>query len=340
MSEQNHHGINKLDDKKKKSMKSRIIVGVILAVVGLPALFLGGWFWFAVMSVFFGFAIYEFIHATGKKYPWYVWAFTYLLTASYAYWVMLRANLQAYHANPSTYSFGLETYFFEPAISWYAILISLGVYFLIALCKADFTLHDLTYLFTMSILVGFGFQAMFFLRYYPLALIPGSAGTLDWNVASRSSFLLVFVIALTFGNDMMAYFVGVFFGKHKMSSRVSPNKSWEGFFGGWILGGLLGFGLACVFEAVGYPILPGWTIFSAQGKWYAVLILCFTIPLIGVLGDLAMSLIKRHYGIKDYGKLLAAHGGALDRADSLMFCCMFASIMIVLFEKGSAFFYA
>ena len=339
MSNHHHIEVNALDEKKKKSMKSRIIVGLILAITGLPAMFFGGWFFFAFITFFLVFAIYEFLTAPRKKYPWYVWVFTYILAISYVYWAFVKSNLVAYRADPASYVFSLETHFDEPAISWYAVIGSLGVYLAFSICHEDFTVFDVFYLFSMSILVGLGFQCLMFLRYHTLQAMPALVDDrlFQWMT---SSFLFLFVLIATFGNDIMAYFVGVFFGKHKMSSRVSPNKSWEGFFGGWILGGLLAFGFACLVEATGHPVLHSLPLFGENSRWWAIVTLSFGLPLIGVLGDFALSLIKRYFGIKDYGTLLAAHGGVLDRVDSLMFCCIFASAFVVVFEKGFFGFFA
>lgn len=333
-----NHVINTLDEKKKKSMVSRVIVGVILAVTGFPAVFLGGWFFFVFISFFLGFAIYEAINAPRKKYHWFVWVFTYIITISYVYWGMVKSNIQAYNASPSNYTFSLENHFTEPGISWYAIVASIGVYFLIGIFHKDFNIHDLAYLTVMSIFVGMGFQCILFLRFHPIAVASAAEAGDNLFRLVTSSFLFLYVVLATFGNDTMAYFVGVLFGKHKMSARVSPNKSWEGFFGGVILGGGLAFGFACLVEGTGHPILKDMPIFGPNSMWWVWVILSFTIPLIGVLGDLSLSFIKRYFGIKDYGKLLAAHGGVLDRVDSLTFCCIYASILLVMFEKGAGFF--
>ena len=166
-----HFEMNKLDEKKKKSMKSRVIVGVILAVTGFPSIFLGGWFFFVFISFFLGFAVFEAINAPRKKYHWIVWAFTYFITVSYVYWGMVKSNIQAYLASPDTYMFSIENHFVEPGISWYAIIASLGVYFLFGLIFKDFTIQDVTYLFAMSIFVGMGFQCILFLRYHPIAMV-------------------------------------------------------------------------------------------------------------------------------------------------------------------------
>ena len=332
-----HIEINELDEKKKKSMISRIIVGVVLALTGIPSVIFGGWVFFVFISFFFGFAIYEFIRVTNKKYKWYVWVFTYIITISYVYWAFVKSNINAYNESPSTYVFSLENHFQEPGISWYAMALALGVYFVFSLADPNFDIRDVVFLFAMSFLVGLGFQCILFCRYHPVAMQPGLVGDhfFDWV---SSAYLFFFVLIGAFGNDMMAYFVGVFFGKHKMSPRVSPNKSWEGFFGGWILGGLLTFGFACLVDGLGHPILPALRVFGENSSWWAVVIISFVMPLVSVLGDLTLSVIKRYFGTKDYGKLLASHGGVLDRADSLIFCCIFVSLLVVLFEKGIGFF--
>ena len=329
--------VNTLDEGKKKSMKSRIIVGVLLAVTGFPALFFGGYVFFVFISFFLGFAIFEFINIRRKKYTWDVWVFSYIITISYVYWAFVKSNLQGYFEDPANYVFSLEGHFMQPGISWYAIILSLGVYFLFALIHKDFDVIDMFLLFSMGILVGLGFQCMLFLRYHTVAINPGLVDD-KLFMWMTSSFLFIYVVAGTFGNDMMAYFVGVFFGKHKMSPRVSPNKSWEGFFGGWILGGALAFGFACLVEGCGHPILHTVRIFGENSMWWAIVLLSFSLPFVGVLGDFSFSLIKRYFGIKDYGRLLAAHGGVLDRVDSLIFCCILSSLLIVIFENGIHFF--
>lgn len=325
----------KLDEKKKKSLGSRVLIGALLAVVGIPTMMFGGWFFFALIMIFFLFAIYEFLKLPGKKYHWVIWAFTYIITISYVLWVYAKANVQAYQADPDHFVFALESEFIEPGLSWYAIIVSLGFYCAVALISKTFDFHDVMYLFTMTILVGFGFQSILFLRYHPFFGVANPDNFFRWV---SSAFLFAFVVIATFGNDTMAYFVGIFFGHHNMHSPISPNKSWEGFFGGWILGGLLAFGFATIVEACGHPILDSLRIFGPDSKWWGVVILSFTLPLIGTLGDFTFSLIKRTYNVKDYGKLLGAHGGVLDRVDSLIFCCIAASILLVIIQKGAGFF--
>ena len=126
----------------------------------------------------------------------------------------------------------------------------------------------------------------------------------------QGRYLVLFAVTLTFVTDCGAYFAGVFLGKHRGITQVSPNKSLEGYIGGFISGAV-------------YAVIYGLIIKAAAGVEpdYLPLILCGLIgALVTELGDLSFSLIKRQYGIKDYGKLLPGHGGMLDRFDSMLFC--------------------
>lgn len=126
----------------------------------------------------------------------------------------------------------------------------------------------------------------------------------------QGRYLVLFAVTLTFVADSGAYFAGVFLGKHRGVTQVSPNKSLEGYIGGFISGAV-------------YAVIYGLIVKAAAGVTpnYLPLILSGLIgALVTELGDLSFSLIKRQYGIKDYGKLLPGHGGMLDRFDSMLFC--------------------
>jgi phosphatidate cytidylyltransferase len=107
-----------------------------------------------------------------------------------------------------------------------------------------------------------------------------------------------------FATDTFAYLGGRFAGRHKMTPVISPGKTWEG----WIFGAFAGVVAAWItFYDTGY--LEGWRAFLFGG----VIVVSATI------GDLFESLVKRDLGVKDTGRLLAGHGGMLDRVDSLLF---------------------
>lgn len=110
-------------------------------------------------------------------------------------------------------------------------------------------------------------------------------------------------------SDMFAYFGGVFFGKHKLCPEISPKKTVEGsicgIFGGIALGAVL------------YAI-QGW--FNGDAAWHTMLVIGMLCGIVGQLGDLFASSIKRWAGLKDFSTLLPGHGGIMDRLDSVWLC--------------------
>lgn len=124
--------------------------------------------------------------------------------------------------------------------------------------------------------------------------------------------LLVMIIAWV--SDTGAYFVGTFLGKHKMAPKISPKKSWEGFFGGWVISVLASVGLF-ILRTETQPMYIGGMFQTLQFFLPVVVILA---PL-SVVGDLCASWIKRRTGIKDFGNIMPGHGGVMDRFDSVVF---------------------
>ena len=125
--------------------------------------------------------------------------------------------------------------------------------------------------------------------------IPGFAG--------KGLLLIAFLIATVQGSDVLQYVFGKLFGRHKVAPKVSPSKTWEGLIGGIVSASLLGAGLSWL-----TPFTP------VQAGAMAALA-C----IMGFLGGLVASAIKRDRGVKDWGHMIEGHGGMLDRADSLVF---------------------
>jgi len=125
------------------------------------------------------------------------------------------------------------------------------------------------------------------------------------HVEQRGAAVVVFVL-LVAAADIGAYFTGRTFGRHALSPRVSPAKTWEGFWGGVFCAG----GLAAVI----WYLLPGR---FDHVSFPAVLCVALATAFAAVLGDLTVSMVKRLSGVKDSGSLLPGHGGILDRLDSL-----------------------
>jgi len=118
-----------------------------------------------------------------------------------------------------------------------------------------------------------------------------------------------FALFCTFGSDTAAYFVGRAIGRHKLAPSISPGKTWEG-----TIGGLVGaVGISLLF------LLPTPVSLAARLTWWQAASLGFLVSVFGQLGDLVESLFKRNVGAKDSSRLLAGHGGVLDRSDSVVF---------------------
>ena len=333
---------NELDEKKKGSMIGRLIVSAVLIGTALPCIILGSWFWFAFVTVFLLIATHELIHVTKKKYSPFVYVVVYAAVLAFVYWFLIKGNVQEYRdlkmtGNEGQWKFSLENYYHSLSISVYAIGTLFGALCFLAIIDKSFDWTDVMYLFTMSIIVGLGFQAFLFIRYFPFAAYASGDPNFDpdWTFKLWGSLVFpIFVVLGTYLNDAGAYFVGVFFGKHKMNPRISPNKTWEGFWGGKFIGGALTLTFALICDACGFPLLPTMVVFGTNSAWWWVVLLSFGMPFIADLGDFTFSLIKRFYQIKDYGFILGPMGGVLDRADSLSFVCIFAAVIAVFVSQG------
>ena len=130
-----------------------------------------------------------------------------------------------------------------------------------------------------------------------------------WNPWAMMAF-----ISIIWVNDICAYLVGVTLGKHRLCERISPKKSWEGFFGGLI-------------GAAGFAVLFGHLFGGNLLIWGG---LGLVVALAGVAGDLIESLIKREADVKDSGTMMPGHGGFLDRFDALLLATPFALFYLIV----------
>lgn len=133
------------------------------------------------------------------------------------------------------------------------------------------------------------------------------------GIGGYSPLFLMSFFALIWICDTGAYLVGSTLGKHKMFERISPKKSWEGFFGGLLLTLAGSYVISLLFP--GFLTLVQWFVFS-------LIIVAF-----GTWGDLTESMIKRNLKVKDSGKMIPGHGGILDRLDS----CLMAAPAVVIY---------
>lgn len=123
-------------------------------------------------------------------------------------------------------------------------------------------------------------------------------------------FYLIMALGAAWFSDTGAYFVGCAIGKHKMAPVISPKKTWEGLAGGITTCVICMLLLGKAFEAM----VP-----NADVNYVLLLALAPIASVISVVGDLSFSLVKRQFGIKDFGNIMPGHGGVLDRFDSVIF---------------------
>lgn len=135
-------------------------------------------------------------------------------------------------------------------------------------------------------------------------------------------YILIPLLA-AWGSDTFALFAGMAFGKHKLAPVISPKKTIEG-----SIGGIVG--------AIALMLFYGVCV-NAFSDTKLSLLLCFVIGLFGAIlgqvGDLSFSIVKRKSGIKDYGKIFPGHGGVLDRFDSIIFVAPAVELLLHLFTK-------
>ena len=159
--------------------------------------------------------------------------------------------------------------------------------------------------------IAFTFLGIFYVA-VPFSLLNVVAfenGSYNYEIIFGCLFIL-------WASDTGAYFAGTFFGKSKLFERISPKKSWEGFFGGALLAMIFAYGLAQFFQSI---TLMQWIVVG------------FIIIIGGTFGDLVESLLKRSIEIKDSGSSIPGHGGFLDRFDGLLISAPFIVAYLEIF---------
>lgn len=157
----------------------------------------------------------------------------------------------------------------------------------------------------------------------PLSMLPFSAffheglnSLLPHGQITFSPGIIVGFLILLWVNDSGAYLTGISFGRHRLMERISPKKSWEGFFGGAFLAAIVAW------------FLSGWLGVVGRYQW---IIISIIISISGTYGDLIESMLKRSIGIKDSGTIMPGHGGFLDRFDSAIFSFPLVFLFILVF---------
>ena len=171
------------------------------------------------------------------------------------------------------------------------------ILFIVLLFDATISSDQVVYIFTLSLIITFASRGI--LGIYQCGM--NWAGSL-------------FVALACYVCDTAAYFFGSFMGKHKMIPRISPNKTWEGAIGGYVTAAVVSIAFGLLTEKIPNDL---------------VIVAGLLLPAVAEIGDLAFSSVKRRWGMKDFGSIFPEHGGILDRIDSLLFCLMVFSFLMI-----------
>ncbi|MFZ7240465.1 phosphatidate cytidylyltransferase [Avibacterium avium] len=196
--------------------------------------------------------------------------------------------------------FILPLQYYFVAVDWFSMFsIFIPVYAFLFLPILSALLGDTAHFLDRSSKVQWAVMiAVFCISHIPAILTLNIAG-----FEGKSLLLMIFLILIVQASDVLQYVWGKLFGKHKIAPTLSPSKTVEGFVGGVLSASALG------------GLLSWLTPFSAVQATLISLVIC----LMGFLGGLVMSAMKRSMGVKDWGNMISGHGGMLDRMDSLCF---------------------
>ncbi len=200
-------------------------------------------------------------------------------------------------------------------VSKVCILLFIIALFVIML-KQKVKIEQIGLVFMLNTVISFAFSSIIYLRdlpespVYHLQPIDGA-------------FFIVFAVGGAWITDAGAYFVGRFLGKHKMAPTISPHKTWEGAAGGIIINVI---GLVIISWVYSFFYLKD----TGHINYIAVVIYGVLCAVAAIVGDLAMSFIKRSCNIKDFGNIMPGHGGVLDRFDSLLLVAPLLYVMLPL----------
>ena len=266
-------------------MKTRILTSLIIAAVGIPTFVLSGTVLYPiVMSLLAAVSVFEMLRVLGYG--------KNIAVSIPAYLIALAFPAVAYFAVGDIVKY---------AVAGSAVLYIYLLYLLIlpVFTKGRLKLTGMATVFCTTAYVILAFSALSAVR-----------------AIENGVFYMFIPFLCSWVSDVFAYFVGRFFGKHKLIPEISPKKTVEGCIGG------------IVFAALGM-LLYGFVIdsfFEAITVNYLVLgLMGFVLSMISQVGDLIASTIKREQGVKDYGSILPGHGGITDRFDSV-----FAIALLVL----------
>lgn len=287
-------------------MKQRIITGIVMAIVLIPIVLLGDWFMVACASLLAYIGTYELIkmHCERGK-----------LSNIDQYIVPLASTIIVILGG-----FVMLTDYITLSHMFLALLGILFIFMIFSLITVNHKTSDFMIFFSFVLYGGLGVFMAVSSRF--ISSINGV------EVDYLGLVLLLYLAISTMCTDIGAYAFGMLFGKHKLCPTISPKKTIEGAIGGSITGCVLGSIFLIVLQNV-----FGFNLLAIEDKTLniiAIIGLSLSITIIGQIGDLIASKLKREYNIKDYGFIFPGHGGVMDRFDSLILTGTFFFIVLAI----------
>jgi phosphatidate cytidylyltransferase len=255
-------------------MLRRTLTALGLAVIGLPAIIYGGVFYFVVIAIILGGCAWEYARMFRAVHfePHQIVTIVGVLCIATARFFFIQAAI--------------------PILVFF-VLLAMTVHVLAYERGRDQAPVD--FAVTVAGIVYLGWIASYLI---------------DLRQLSQGNWWLMIVLPIIWGGDTGAYSIGSVYGKHKMTPRLSPKKSWEGYFAGLITSILVGAFLSYAYSSLGTQPLRD-SISLWQGAFLG-LVIGALVP----LGDLGESMFKRQGGLKDSSNVFPGHGGFFDRVDS------------------------
>ncbi len=279
---------------KMKNLAVRTVSGIVLCVVMLGAIWWSQWSFGLFLALLLVGGMLEFYNLAEKRgaAPQRLIGLVAGLMLFVLNFVLITTEVDVLHAGfaRSLYGYGMA----------FALLLLPLMFFCELWRKKENPAGNIGVTLMAIFYVALPFSLM---CYFPII------ATETWN-----PFVMFGYIFIVWVNDVFAYLVGMTIGRHRMFERISPKKSWEGFFGG-------------VFGAVIMGVVVAHLLGANLCAWG---VMALIISITSVLGDLVESMFKRAADVKDSGALIPGHGGVLDRFDAMLLSAPFVFVYMIM----------
>ena len=291
----------------------RTITGAIIVAAIITCILYGPYSYLALFSLLIFGVLYEFYNLINVSREVHIIKWIHSLGGVIMFWCFF---IQATHITE------LGNYIFIIDLFYLMIMLISRLY-----SKQENPIRELAYIILGQIYIALPLSLLNSIAFHSIAIPIGNIND-DYN-----AILLLALFFFLWCNDTGAFLTGVTCGRHRLFERVSPKKSWEGFFGGLIFNTLLGL----AFHQASFWGFFGQDLHELQHYTHLDWIgLGITVSIFGTYGDLVESFVKRGVGVKDSGNILPGHGGLWDRFDSLLLAApaMFIYIVILSIIKA------